>query len=442
MSEAWLLAHGVGGRTDLPLPLWLFAYGAGGAVVISFAALGLLWPASRMERGVRGAPAGRVAGRALASLEPLARLAGLAFFVLVLAAAGFGDENPARNLAPLAVYVVFWVGLQAVVAVLGDVWRVLSPFDTLALAASWVNRRVLGREPRPRAAPAWGHWPAVVGIFAFVWMELAFHDSASPDALAVALAVYTVAVLAGAARWGRGWLREHEAFAVWFGLLARMAPFHRDDEGRLRVRPPLAGLPRIRVLPGTVALVLVVLGSTSFDGFTRTELWNELAGGRTGWELTLVSTLGLLWLVALVWAAYAGAMRVAAHVTERDPEDLVEGFVHSLVPIAFAYVVAHYFSLLVIEGQGVWALLSDPLGRGWDLFGTASWTIDFTIVSTSTVAWVQAAAIVLGHVAGVLVAHDRAVAWFDRSLVTRSQYPLLAVMVLYTVGGLGLLMGG
>jgi hypothetical protein len=103
--------------------------------------------------------------------------------------------------------------------------------------------------------------------------------------------------------------------------------------------------------------------------------------------------------------------------------------------------VAHYFSLVVFEGQGALALLSDPLGRGWDLFGTASWRIDYRAVSPSTIAWVQAGAIVVGHAVGVAVAHDRAVALFDRRQADRSQRPLVGVMVAYTVGGLALLLG-
>lgn len=116
-------------------------------------------------------------------------------------------------------------------------------------------------------------------------------------------------------------------------------------------------------------------------------------------------------------------------------------FVHSLVPIALAYVVAHYFSLLVFQGQAAIALVSDPLGRGWDLFGTARRSIDYAVVSTATIAWVQAAGIVAGHVSGVFMAHHRALARLPAGAATRSQYPLLGAMVLYSVGGLALLLG-
>jgi hypothetical protein len=155
----------------------------------------------------------------------------------------------------------------------------------------------------------------------------------------------------------------------------------------------------------------------------------------------MVATIGLAFVIGVVALAYVGAMRVAAGVTAKEPTALVLTFLHSLVPIALAYAVAHYFSLFVFEGQSAFALVSDPLGRGWDLFGSADRRVDYRLVSTSTIAWVQAAAIVVGHVVGVVLAHDRAVALFERRRATRSQEPLLGVMVAYTVGGLLLLLG-
>ncbi len=145
--------------------------------------------------------------------------------------------------------------------------------------------------------------------------------------------------------------------------------------------------------------------------------------------------------MAVVTLAFVGAMRVTGRLHRRRFQELSSAFVHSLVPIAFAYALAHYFSLLVFEGQSAIALASDPLGQGWDLFGTASNAVNFTLVSTSLIAYVQASGIIAGHVAGVVVAHDRALAVFPSKEATRSQYPLLAAMVLFTVGGLALLLG-
>ncbi|HEX2273835.1 MAG TPA: hypothetical protein VHG90_08175, partial [Acidimicrobiales bacterium] len=380
-------AHGLGGRSDLPLPVWMFAYGAAGALVLSFAALAVLWPTARLEGGRIGVLVPPASPAATEVLAVIGRVVGIAFFAVVLAAALFGDADPTANIAPVAVYVVFWVGMILVSALAGDLWRVLSPFDTLAAAVE----RLRGGSAAPETDA--GYWPAAVGLFAFVWLEIVYPDRAKPRVLGLAIVAYTVVVLLAAARRGRDWLRRGEAFAAFFGVIARMAPLYTDGDGRLRARPPLVGLAALEPRPGLQALVLVGLGSTTFDGISRTRLWTDLTDGLGKWPLTAVSTLGLVWAIGLVTVAYLGAMRVMSRMQARDPDELAGAFVHSLVPIVVAYAVAHYFSLFVFEGQTALAFASDPFGRGWDLFGTARRTVDYRAVSTTTIAYVQAAAI-------------------------------------------------
>lgn len=453
MTPAGLLAHGIGGRTDLPLPAWMFQYGAATTVLASFVVLAVFWPTARLEGGSGGRTLAGSRAAAVRALVVGARLVGLAAFAVVAAAAAIGDDSASRNLAPIAVYVVFWVGLLFVSGFVGDLWRVLSPFDTLAAVGQRLRRgRVTPADDgggargvdEPTEVTDRGYWPAAAGLLVFVWVELVYPDRAQPRSLFVLLAAYTVVMLAAAARWGREWLREGEAFAALFGVLAHMAPLSRDDDGRLRLRPPFVGLAGLVCRPGLEALVLIALGSTTFDGVTRTQFWMETTTDLTGVSRTMADTAGLLCCIGLVAIAYITAMRVGAGLVDyrRSPEELRADFVHSLVPIVLAYAVAHYFSLLVLEGQGAIALVSDPFGRGWDLFGTATRTTNFNLVSPTVIAVVQAGAIVLGHVAGVVLAHDRALALFDRRQATRSQYPLLVVMVLFTVGGLFLLLGG
>lgn len=432
-----LVAHGIGGRTDLPLSVWMFGYGAAAALVVSFAALAIFWPEPRLEPAGgppvgddddAGAGAPGVAGVVL-------RSAGVAAFALVVAAAAFGDDLVSRNLAPVVVYVVFWVGLTVVSALVLDLWNAgLDPFATLGAP-------LVPAEPAPYRL---GHWPAAVGLAVFVWIELVYPDRAEPRFLAIAVVAFTAVALGGAVRWGWPWLRHGEPFAAWFGLLGHMAPVGRegDGTGRLRLRTPLVGLAGLRPRDGTVALVLVALGSTAFDGLTRSAAWGDLIGDRSAWAAIPISTVGLAWSIGVVALLYLGAMKLAASMTGDSTRALADAFVHSLVPIALAYAVAHYFSLLVLEGQAVIALVSDPLDLGWDVFGTVDRPIDYTLVSTTTIAYVQVASIVAGHVAGVVLAHDRALARFPKAVATKSQYPLLVAMVAFTVGGLALLLGG
>jgi len=206
-------------------------------------------------------------------------------------------------------------------------------------------------------------------------------------------------------------------------------------------------------VPGTLVFVAVMLGSTSFDGFSRTTKWQNLIGNIRAdlaessqrvvdLATTGTNVVGLVLFVGLVALTYLAAVRAAAALSGTR-RSLVPDFVLPLVPIAAAYLVAHYFSLFLIQGQFIITLASDPFGRGWNLFGTVDFAPNLAIVAPDTVWYVQVTALVVGHVAGLAIAHDRAVAIFEnRRAALRSQYPMLALMVLYTVGGLWVLSRG
>jgi hypothetical protein len=446
-AAAWIVlgtagpaaAHGLGGRADLPVPLWLFVYGAAAVVVVSFVALGVLWKEPRLEDGNGGRPLPEALQRPLTS-----RLGGwvvrglsLVAFIVVTAAAAVGVENPGQNIAPMVVFVWFWVGLAFAHALLGNWWATLSPWDTLARILE------IGGRPRRPYPAGWGKWPAAILLLGFLWLELVYPDAANPRTLAVAIGVYTVITLFGMAVFGRqAWNRNGEAFAVYFGLLSRLAPVARDREGRVVLRPFLRGLTGLAPQPGLVGFVLVVIGSTTFDGFTGTALWDSWAGGLAPVPAALAGTAGLVGTIGVVAAAYSVSMLGASAVAGIPWHPLAVRFVHSLVPIAFAYVAAHYFSFLVLEGQGVIPLLSDPFGAGWNVVGTAGYDVNLGLISALAVWYVQVAAIVLGHVSGVVLAHDRSLAAFPARKAMRTQHALLGVMVLFTVGGLVILSGG
>jgi hypothetical protein len=375
-------------------------------------------------------------------------------FLLVLYAALFGTEVELRNFTPTFVYVIFWLGLPLLSVTLGDVWRLLSPWRAIADGIVWALERG-GHEAQPLYSyPArLGRYPAALALFAFVALELAHPRPAAPRTLAIAISLYTYWALAGMAVYGReAWTRGGEGFAVMFHLLSRIAPFAVRD-GRLVVRWPFTGLGGPDRVPGTLLFIAVMLGSTSFDGFSRTSNWQDLLAevrerllGESLRVIDLatmgVNLLGLAALIGAVVLAYLVAVEAARRLV-RAPRSLLPDFVLSLVPIAFGYLVAHYFSLFVLQGQFIFFLASDPLGRGWDLFGTAGFVPDLTLLSPNLIWYVQVGALVVGHVAGLAVAHDRAVALFeDRGDALRSQYPMLALMVFFTVGGLWVLSQG
>ncbi|MGH2920494.1 MAG: fenitrothion hydrolase [Gaiellaceae bacterium] len=436
-----LLAHGIGAVDDLPVPTWLFYYGAALVLIASFVALGVLWKEPLLDKArARSLPQ----GLQQAALSPFVRvlLGGVSFalLVLVVGAALFGSTSPTLNLAPTFVYVAFWLGLPLLSVLLGNVWRVLDPWraaaDAIALTA---GRTGLVWQPPLTYPERLGRWPAPVLLTAFVALELAYTHPEDPRAVGIAALVYCWITWTGAAAFGRrAWFENGDAFTAYFGLFARMAPL--AGRGReLFVRLPITGLARRDEAPGTIALIAVVLGSVAFDGLSRTNWWEDRTH-TSGTAATIAINLaglgacvGFAALTYLTAVAVAGRFAGGRHNLRRD-------FVGSLVPIAFAYLVAHYFSLFVLQGQYLITTVSDPLGRGWDLLGTKDVVPDLTILSPETTWYVQVGALVVGHVLGLVLAHDRALAVFPsvRSAL-RAQYAMLALMVLYTVGGMWIL---
>ena len=448
-----LVAHGIGGVRDLPVPESFFFTAAAIVLVVSFVALGALWQRPLLERHEPGRRLPDALQAVLLSrvLRALLGAISIGLLALTLSTALFGTSLELLNFAPTFIYVIFWLGLPVLSVVLGDVWRVLSPWRAIADATVWVIEKT-GSTARPLLDPTerFGRYPAALALLAFVALELAHPRPAYPRTLGVAVALYTYWALAGMAVFGRDtWTRSGEGFAVAFSLLARIAPFAVRD-GRVVVRWPLTGLAGAEQVRGTLVFVAVMLGSTSFDGFARSSAWqNLLADVRTEladepvWLIDLATTFvnigGLVAFVGAVVLTYFAAVEGTRRLV-RAQRSLVPDFVLPLVPIAFAYLVAHYFSLFVIQGQFIYPLASDPFGKGWDLFGTVDYAPNLAVVSPETVWYVQVAALVAGHVAGLAIAHDRAVTVFERrGDALRSQYPMLGLMVLYTVGGLWLL---
>jgi hypothetical protein len=453
------LAHALIGRQDLPIPAWLFAWGASLVLIVSFFALSAGWKTARFE-----ADAWRPLSPTLSRLllnratETLAGALAVGLLALTVWAGLHGTEAPDRNFALTFVFVTVWLGFPVLSVLLGDVSRPFNPWRAIGRASGRAFDAIAGQRPAHLAYPErLGRWPAAAGLVAFVWLELVYGSSGGvsvglePHAAAVATLVYTGYTLAAMALFGvERWCSRGETFSVYFNMFSRLAPLEVRD-GRLGARRPFSAATRWATVPGSLAVVVASIGTTSFDGAQEgalkepiSDTFNRLVDAGVGPTGALRLTDTLFMALCLAGIAAVFLLGIQGMRTVRGSPDagrLRTAFAHTLIPIALAYLVAHYFSLFLFQEQAQFTyLLSDPLGEGSDIFGTASGGIDYGLIGVTAVWYVQVAALVVGHVCGLTLAHDRAVSIYgDAREAGRSQYWMLAVMVSFTCFGLYLL---
>jgi len=466
-------AHAFGARYDLPLPLDLYLAGAAGAVALSFVIMALVFrsrPTRARRQGIDMLRLRPMAALLHPAVVTLLQTISVGLFLLILAAGLFGNQDPLKNIAPTFVWVIWWVGLAYVASLAGNIWPAINPWSIVFAGFEKVVR-LLGARDRLDLGltyPPWlGVWPAVALFGAFAWFELLVETSKIPDSLATAVLIYSGITWLGMAAFGRdAWLAHGEAFSLAFAVLGRFAPIDGPlgDSGDSRpvhwyLRPYASGL--ITERPSRLSMmvfVLLMLSTVGFDGFKETPLhaglleWIAsqpsfhpilLTLHDVGFDLIAALDTVMLALSPLLFLlVYLGFAWLGKEVPESElPVLEIAGyFVYSLVPIAIAYHLAHYLSYLLIAGQLIIPLASDPFGIGWNIFGTADYAIDIGIVGAKFVWYTAVIAIVVGHVFAVGVAHFVALRVFESpGAALKSQYPFLILMVGYTALSLWIL---
>lgn len=435
-------AHGFGQRIDLPVPLYLYLFGGGAVVALSFILLGLV--PSRFSERLYNYPRYDLTRlgwfRALSSPMVLApvRLLFVAILLVALASGLWGDQNSAFNMLPTVVWILFAIGITFFSAFIGNIWSAVNPFKTLYEFGEAALGKVGVRwhaEPMPEWA---GVLPALILFFAFRWVENVSLMSSDPRPLAIFILNYALITFVCMGLFGKDeWLRRGDPFSVFFSFLSRFS-ITEAKENTVYLRPPAVGLlERSAISVSEVAFVLLMLSSVAADGVLTTPLFQNLFSNllSLGLPWFFVGTMGLLGLFAMFCAVYYGF----SHLTKvfsgdaSPTTEIGKRFIFSLLPIAIAYEVAHYVSILVIEGQRVLYLISDPFGKGWNIFGTADYEISYTVLNLKTLWNVQVALIVIGHVIAVIIAHAIAERYFkDSRKALISQYPMLVLMIFYS----------
>lgn len=441
-STTTILAHGLGGSTDLPIPYTYALLGAAWALTATFAVVALAWRKPRFDetRPGRALPLWVTSlVDAPATRWVLATVA-LLFTAWVAMAAFFGPQN-ADNPLPGVFYVLMWVGLVALSWAIGPVWRAISPVRTL-----YRLLRLDRRAARPAYPARLGYWPAAFGLFAFVWLELASPDPGSVGAIRTWLVVYLVVTFAGAVWFGERWCARADPFEVYGVVASRLSALRRQPgTGRVAIGNPFDHLPTLPVRPGTVAVLSVLLGSTAFDSFSAMPVWRNFVDDTAGSAptATLLKTAGLAVFALVVAGTFCAAARATGGVDPERRRELPGLMAHSLIPIVIGYVFAHYLSYLIERGQQTLILLADPLDRGWNLVGLGDAEVSYVLsLHPSVLATLKVVFVVAGHMAGVVAAHDRALKVLPSAHQITGQLAMMLVMVGYTFTGLYLLFGG
>jgi hypothetical protein len=475
--------HGFGMRYDLPLPLTLWIIGAACAILLSFLVISI---GVRANTSVESPAQPKLFrwqidnGLASPKIRVIAQLLAVAALILIVATGIVGDQTPTRNLAPTAIWIAWWVGFSYLSAFVGNVWSVVNPW---AAIFDWCGR-IVSKWRAPRTAIVkWperaGVWPGVVLFIVFAWLELIWDGRSIPRQLAWLTIGFSVLTWTGMFIFGRStWLTHADPFALAFGVLskfglveirgehdarrtyqsgnqkAKSEPGEASDrdlsyrgaqpQGKLTLRPPGAGLVDDENISRSLSVfVLVMLSTVTFDGLMATPLWQRIESalyvtmpvfGNS--RLAIINTLGLLafCLAFIVVYRLVATLIARASGNRMTPDAASRAFVLTLVPIAIAYLVAHYLSYFLIQGQLLIRLASDPFGFGWNIFGTAHFRPDIGIVGARFVWYTSLGAIVLGHVAAVSLAHMVALRRFeDRRVAIRSQIPMLVLMIAYTM---------
>jgi hypothetical protein len=432
------LAHGIGGAKDLPISPELAIAGASAALVISFTVLAIAWRNPRYDAATSGRPAPDL----LASIVDSAawriglRTLGMALFLYVAAASILGKDlviNPVFGVF----YVWWWVGMVPLSLLLGPVWKAISPVRTINLAFA----KVSGSDPERGLftyPERLGHWPAAVGLFAFVWLELVYPFSTELGPVRLWCAAYVALMLIGGALFGNTFYERADPFEVYSTLASRLSIWGRRGD-LLVIRSPLANLDTTPVRPGLVAVVAVLFGSTAFDSFKDSARWVQFIQGESV-SPYVMNNIGLLSFCVGVGLIFALGCVLTGLGDDLKRTELPDQLAHSVVPIIIGYIVAHYLSYLVEVGQLTLIQLSDPFSNGSNYLGTGNLQVSYWLSYHPTLlANIKVTAVVVGHVLGVIAAHDRAIKILPPRHQLTGQLPLLFAMIAFTVGGLYLL---
>ncbi len=422
-------AHG-GGLGNVtaagPVPLWLTMVTGGVVVGVSFLFASVVTDHD-LIREINGWRVGLPSSATVARVVRAAvRALAVVVLVVVLAAGVVGPADPTRNFAVLAVWVGWWAGFTMSVYLVGNAWPAVDPLRAVAARLPTDGDREYPER--------FGVWPSVVGLLAVVWLEVTLPVGDDPRLLTAAIAGYAVVTLVGAATYGtETWFGVVDPISRVFRCYGRIAPVQRTERG-LTVTLPSTTVAERHAPRGVdeTSFVIALLWVTSFDGLVTTPAWSAVVEAVVGVGVPalLVYLVAMLGGFAAFHRAYVAASRRVPEYADSyvTPAAVRRRFAGALLPIAAGYHLAHYIGYFLALAPALGAVTLSPLDP------------PATVYVLSLPGWfsfVPLAFVVLGHLLAVWASHGIAFDLFPGRLIPiRSQYPFIAVMILYTMTSL------
>lgn len=433
-------AHAFGQLYNLPIPFWMYLYGGAVAIVVSFLIIGYFTSKSTKTSFPKKELLNNFS-KFITNNNFLnaAKLISVGLFFLTVISGFIGVNNAYLNFNMTFFWIVFLLGMTYTTAIVGNIYSIINPWKGLV---EWFEKSqgssIKGFVKYPKSL---AYYPAFLFYFLFIWIEL--NGQTTPFTLSLVLFVYTLINILSVSIFGKdAWFKYGEFFSVFFNLISKISPFKYED-GKIFLRPPFVGLLEESCSHFSLLLfILFMLSSTAFDGFRETLPWVRFIWTYINQPQGITTIVGLLLSPVIFLILYLLLIAIAKQVTKSSLSvlELTLRFAYSLIPIALVYNAAHYYTLILSEGQRFFSLISDPFGFGWDLFGTTNFYPDLSIIDANFTWHSQVGLILLGHIAGVYLAHMIALKIFpSRKLALLSQLPMLILMVVYTVIGLWIL---
>ena len=449
ISPTAAFAHGFGERYDLPIPLYLYVLGGGLTVAISIFFISFILKKIDSSFEYSEIHVSTYFSTKLSFLfVTLVRVLSILVFIICIFSGFYGDQQPSNNIFPTFFWIIWWVGIAYISALIFNIHNIVNPWNNIYLI--YENSAILFTKSKVNPwfeyPKSWGWWPAAIFMWILAWIELVYPYAALPSALSRILIVYSIITIIGMLAFGRTvWLKYGEIFNVVFDLFNRFSSVvFLPDRKTIVLRFFGMGLKDNREVRMSLVMThLSILSVIAFDGFSATPIWGELlvnvyplVEGLGSNAVLVIKSLLLGTFPLFFLLVYMIVMFCIHTITGKTTtiSELAKTFILSLVPISIAYHLAHYLGFLLIQGQMIIPLISDPAGLGWDIFGTANYKPNIGIIDARFAWYASIVFIVIGHISAAYLSHVAAAQKFkDYKIALLSQYPMMVLMVLYTM---------